>query len=70
MWVAYGRQSGILIGLSDADNATVMLTDQYGVNSLQVTVPARELRQAYFDEIPACRRPDEHVAMDMGYVKR
>lgn len=70
MWVVYEARTGILTALEHGDIATVMLVDEHGCNMLEVHAPAEKLRQAYFEEIPEKRRPDEAVARGMGYIGR
>lgn len=67
MWVMYQRRIGILTALEPGDVATVMLVDDKGLNALEVHAPARELRQAWFDEIPSARRPAWRDAVTLGY---
>lgn len=70
MWVVYGARTGILTQLEVGDVATVMLVDGQGFNSVEVHVPAKDLRQAWFEEIPAARRPDYDHASRAGYYTR
>lgn len=70
MWVVYSNRSGILTNLEPGDIATVMLVDDLGLNQLEVHAAAKELRQAYFEEIPEPRRPEYADAARFGYVKR
>jgi hypothetical protein len=69
-WVVVdGTKAGILTGLRDGV-ARVMLVDWDGFDIDVVERPAGDVRQAWYDEIPAKRRPDEARAVAMGYVKR
>jgi hypothetical protein len=70
MWVMYGERIGILTKLELGDVATVMLVDEKGLNKIEVHVPAKDLRQAWFEEIPAARRPDYDHASRAGYYTR
>ena len=70
MWVRYGDNTGILTDIGHHDIATVMLVDEHGFNTAQVSVPSNVLRQAHFEEIPEKRRPHETVAVSMGYHRR
>ena len=71
MWVRYRDRTGILSNLSTEDIATVMLVDpERGENVLEINVPASDLRQAWFDEIPLDRRPNPAQAATMGYHRR
>lgn len=69
MWVRWQGRTGILTDIEPGDIATVMLVDdERGENALEVHQPATELRQAYYEEIPAARRPAYDAAARMGYV--
>lgn len=70
MWVVYSQRTGILTDLEPGDVATVMLVDDLGMNALEVHVPAAQLRQAWFEEIPAPRRPKYEDAVRFGYHAR
>jgi hypothetical protein len=70
MWVVYGIRTGILTKLELGDVATVMLVDDQGLNRIEIHVPAKDLRQAWFEEIPAPRRPDYEHASRAGYYTR
>jgi hypothetical protein len=71
MWVRYSRSAGILVDLLPGDIAKVMLVDRDGFNMMDVTVLAKEVRQATFDEIPEARRgqmtPED--AARLGYTR-
>lgn len=69
MWVAYDGRTGILKDLEPGDVATVMLVDDLGCNVLEIHAPAAQLRQAWYEEIPAGRRPDYEHAAAFGYVR-
>lgn len=70
MWVRHQDATGILTNIESGDVATVMLVDKKeGTNVLEIHVPAAELRQAYFDEIPEKRRPDQDRAAKFGYTR-
>lgn len=70
MWVVYQQRTGILTKLEAGDVASVMLVDEVGHNAIEVHVPAATLRQAYFEEIPAPRRPLYEDAVRFGYHAR
>jgi hypothetical protein len=70
MWVMYQQRCGILTNLEAGDVATVMLVDDLGLNAIEIHVPAKELRQAFFEEIPEPRRPTYAAAVRFGYVSR
>lgn len=70
MWVVYSGRTGILTNLETGDVATVMLVDEQGFNSLEIHVPAGQLRQAWFEEIPEARRPAYKDAVRFGYHAR
>ena len=71
MWVRYSDRTGVLTNLEAGDIATVMLVDDVkGENVVEVHVPAAQLRQAYFDEIPAARRPTYDAGARLGYVRK
>jgi len=70
MWVSYSGRTGILTDLEPGDVASVMLVDDAGLNALAIHVPAAQLRQAWFEEIPAPRRPKYEDAVRFGYHTR
>lgn len=70
MWVVYQQRTGILTMLELGDVATVMLVDELGLNAIEVHVPAKDLRQAWFEEIPEPRRPPYEDAVRFGYHAR
>lgn len=70
MWVVYSGRTGILTNLEPGDIATVILVDHQGLNNFEVHVAAKELRQAYFQEIPEPRRPEYKDAVRFGYVTK
>lgn len=68
MWVRYQDRTGILTDLQEGDLAVIMLVDdQFGMNVLQITAAAQDVRQAHIHEIPEPRRPDKETAQRMGY---
>ena len=70
MWVVVKNSSmpvGIITALSADGTARVMLTDGKGENRVEVDVPAVSLRQAYWTDIPAPRRPAKDLAAAYGY---
>ena len=68
MWVRYMQQTGILTALEAGDVATVMLVDDTkGENVAEIHVPAAQLRQAKYAEIPLARRPSRLIAHSLGY---
>lgn len=69
MWVRYSRSTGILLDILPGDIAKVMLVDRDGVNMIEVTVLAKELRQALIDEIPEARRQSEDALLRLGYTR-
>lgn len=69
MWVRHHGKTGILTDLAAGDVASVMITDDKGLNVAQISVSASELRQATYEEIPAPRRPDMELARKLGYAK-
>lgn len=71
MWVFDpGAGVGILTGLERDGTAQVMLVCEDGTNKLAISCPAEALRQALFEDIPACRRPAPEIALRMGYYMR
>jgi len=70
MWVVYEHKTGILITIEPGDVATVMLVDDVGHNVVEIHVPAVNLRQAWFEEIPEARRPALELAQRFGYHPR
>lgn len=70
MWVRWQGRTGILTDLEAGDVATVMLVDDHkGENVLEVHAPAGDIRQAFYEEIPAKRRPHEAHAAALGYTR-
>jgi len=74
MWVIYSDEIfpsrvGILTKLDANDIATVMLTDEEGMNLLEVQAPARILRQATIKEIPSARLTPVYFNPELGYTK-
>lgn len=69
MWVMAPGGVGILTGLRDGV-AAIMLTDEAGADAGPVLRQAAFVRQAYYDEIPAPRRPAQEEAEAMGYTTR
>lgn len=83
MWVTLkdGRV-GILKALDVGDTALVAVVDEFGANateviqqagkpvirSVELLLPAKDLRQAHRSEIPGPRRPDQKTAERMGYT--
>lgn len=69
MWVFHKEHGiGILLNLHNGDLALVMFTDSdTGLNRVEATVLATDLRQAWYDEIPKERRPSIERAAVMGY---
>lgn len=71
MWVRYKERTGILTNIEPGDVATVMIVNQVdGTNVVEIHVMSNELRQAYFEEIPIGRRPDEAYAIKFGYCRK
>jgi hypothetical protein len=68
MWVVVPLHGvGILTNVYEGGGATVMLTDEVGENKIAISVPLMGVRQAKLMEIPAPRRPDATVAINLGY---
>ena len=71
MWVVFNNKVGILRDLLAGDLADIMLVEQdFGLNIQSLIVPANQLRQAWFEEIPRRRRPDLELARSLGYHQR
>jgi hypothetical protein len=72
MWVFHPDHGvGVLLNMHDGNSALVMFTDATeGLNRIEATVPATSLRQAWYEEIPAGRRPTIERAESMGYHNR
>jgi hypothetical protein len=70
MWVVLGDRVGILKNIEAGDIATVMIVDDQGLNVVELHAPGANLRQAWYEEIPAARRPDYERAQRFGYHAR
>jgi hypothetical protein len=55
MWVVVGDSVGIIRSANEFGVGDVMLTDEEGLNLIEVHLPLTSIRQAYIDEIPAAR---------------
>lgn len=68
-WVMYQDRIGIIIELTER-SARVMLTDEEGLNKIEVLAPLNELRQARAKEIPQKRveQLDAAQLKAMGYL--
>lgn len=82
MWVIYGTQVGILVGLDGSGQAKVQIVEGDGTNAMTleqrpdrtqhlvpliITTGAEHVKQARHEQIPAPRRPPEDLAARFGY---
>lgn len=71
MWLTYAGRTGVLAALGTNDMATINVAAPDGTNTGEsLHVVAGSTRQAYWEEIPAPRRPDLATALSFGYARK
>lgn len=67
MWVMHQRRVAVVSDLTTAQHPIIVYVDAQGYALLTMRVPAVELRQAKYEEIPEPRRPSKERALELGY---